>query len=98
MASGSGRGSMSIGMKFIRFLIVAFNMALIVVGGALLGFGIYLFKNSKVQQLRSLFNGDSLSAQAGNLSSIEIFAIVLMGIGGAIFLIGFLGKTSIYLN
>ncbi|CAF5044830.1 unnamed protein product, partial [Rotaria sp. Silwood1] len=58
MASGLGHGSMSLSMKFIRLLIVLFNMAFIVAGVTLLVIGIYILKDPKMQQLRPLLNTD----------------------------------------
>ncbi|CAF2063677.1 unnamed protein product [Rotaria magnacalcarata] len=91
MASGLGHGSMSFSMKFIRFLIVLLNVVFIVVGIALLVIGIYFVKNTKMQQLRPLFNADLATTDSQNLSTIEIVAFVFIGIGGIILLIGFLG-------
>ncbi|CAF0853050.1 unnamed protein product [Rotaria sp. Silwood1] len=91
MASGLGHGSMSLSMKFIRLLIVLFNMAFIVAGVTLLVIGIYILKDPKMQQLRPLLNTDVIAKNSQNLSSIQIFAIVIIVIGGIILIIGFLG-------
>jgi hypothetical protein len=94
MASGQGRGSMSLSMKLIRLLIVLFNMAFVIIGVALLAIGIYVLKDPKMQQLRPLLNPDITSKYAQSLSNIEIFAILLIVIGGILLLIGFLGKKK----
>jgi hypothetical protein len=91
MASGHGHGSMSLSMKFIRLLIVLFNLAFIVVGILLLAIGFYVVKDPKLQQLRPLLNPDLTSAYSQSLSYIEIFAIVIIVIGGVLLVIGFLG-------
>jgi len=92
MASGHGHGRMSISMKFIRLLIVLFNVAFILVGLALLAIGVYVVKDPKMQQLRPLLNPDITSTVSQSLSNIEIFAIGLIVIGGVLLVIGFLGK------
>jgi len=91
MASGRGHGSMSLSMKFIRLLIVLFNLAFVVVGITLLTIGIYVVKDPKLQQLRPLLNPDLTSAYSQSLSYIEIFAIAIIVIGSILLLIGFLG-------
>jgi hypothetical protein len=92
MASGHGHGRMSISMKFIRLLIVLFNLAFVLVGLALLAIGVYVVKDPKLQQLRPLLNPDITSTVSQSLSNIEIFAIGLIVIGGVLLVIGFLGK------
>jgi len=92
MASGHGHGRMSISMKFIRLLIVLFNLAFVLVGLALLAIGVYVVKDPKMQQLRPLLNPDITSTVSQSLSNIEIFAIGLIVIGGVLLVIGFLGK------
>lgn len=94
MASGHGQGSMSVSMKFIRLLIVLLNLAFIVVGIALIAIGAYVVKDPKMQQLRPLLNPDLTSAYSQSLSNIEIFAIVIIAIGGVLLFIGFLGKID----
>jgi len=91
MASGRGHGSMSLSMKFIRLLIVLFNLAFIVVGITLLAIGVFVVKDPKLQQLRPLLNPDITSAYSQSLSYIEIFAIAIIVIGGVLLSIGFLG-------
>jgi hypothetical protein len=91
MASGHGHGSMSLSMKFIRLLIVLFNLAFVVVGITLLAIGIFVVKDPKLQQLRPLLNPDLTSAYSQSLSYIEIFAIAIIVIGGVLLVIGFLG-------
>jgi len=91
MASGQGRGSMSLSMKLIRLLIVLFNLAFIIVGLTLLAIGIYMIKDPKMQQLRQLLNPDLTSQYSQGLSYIELFAIVIIVIGGVCLVIGFLG-------
>jgi len=91
MASGQGRGSMSLSMKLIRLLIVLFNMVFVVIGSVLLAIGIYLIKDPKIYQLRPLLNPDITSKYSPSLSNIEIFAIALIVIGSILLLIGFLG-------
>ncbi|CAF1047683.1 unnamed protein product [Rotaria sordida] len=91
MGSGVGHGSMSLSMKFIRFLIIILNMAFIVAGVTLLVIGIYVVKDPKMQQLRPLFNADLASKNSQSLSTIEIFAFALIAIGGIILIIGLLG-------
>jgi len=90
MASGQGHGTMSLSMKLIRLLIVLFNLVFVVIGSVLLAIGIYLIKDTKIQQLRPLLNPDITSKYSG-LSNIEIFAISLAVIGGVLLLIGFFG-------
>jgi hypothetical protein len=92
MASGHGHGSMSMSMKFIRLLIMLFNLSFICVGSVLLAIGVYVIKDPKMQQLRPLLNPDLTSAYSQSLSNIEVFAIGIIAIGGALLAIGFLGK------
>jgi hypothetical protein len=94
MASGQGRGSMSLSMKLIRLVIILFNIGFVVIGGILLAIGIYIVKDPKMQQLRPLLNPDMTSKYAPSLSNIEIFAIILFVIGGFLLLIGFLGMQK----
>ena len=94
MASGQGRGSMSISMKLIRLLIVLLNIAFVVIGAVLLAAGIYLMKDPKLQQLRPLMDPDRISQYSQSLSNIQIFSIVLIVVGSVLLLIGFLGRTS----
>jgi len=96
MASGHGHGSMSFSMKFIRLLIVLFNLAFVVVGIALLAIGAYVVKDPKLQQLRPLLNPDLTSEYSQSLSYIEIFAIAIIVVGGVLLVIGFLGKEFKY--
>ncbi|CAF1118414.1 unnamed protein product [Adineta ricciae] len=91
MASGRGRGSMSLGMKLIRFLIVLLNLAFIMVGLILLAIGVFVVRDPKMQQLRPLLNPDIAAQYSQGLSNIEIFAIGLIAVGGVLLLIGFLG-------
>lgn len=91
MASGQGHGSMSLGMKFLRFLIILFNLIFVVVGVVLLTVGIYVLKDPKLQQLRPLLNSEITATYSQNLSNIQIFAIVLIAVGGILLFIGFLG-------
>lgn len=99
MASGHGHGSMSLSMKFIRLLIVLFNFAFIVVGLIILAIGVYLFKDPKMQQLRPILNPDIISSYSQSLSTLELFAIALIVIGGVLLIIGFLGKNiSIFMD
>ena len=94
MASGHGHGSMSISMKLIRLLIVLFNLAFIVVGAVLLGIGVYVVKDPKLQQLRPLLNPDLTASYSQSLSNLEIFAIAVIAVGGVLLVIGFLGKRA----
>ena len=99
MASGRGRGSMSLGMKLIRFLIVLLNLAFIMVGLILLAIGVFVVRDPKMQQLRPLLNPDIAAQYSQGLSNIEIFAIGLIAVGGVLLLIGFLGrKTMVHRN
>jgi hypothetical protein len=91
MASGHGHGSMSLSMKFIRLLIVLFNLAFVVVGAILLAIGVYVVKDPKMQQLRPLLNPNLTSAYSQSLSNFELFAIGIIVIGGVLLAIGFLG-------
>jgi len=91
MAFGKGRGNMSLSMKFIRLLIVLLNLAFVIVGIALIVIGIYVMKDSKLQQIRPLLSPDLTSKYSPSLSNIEIFAIILIVIGGVLLAIGFLG-------
>ena len=91
MASGHGHGSMSLSMKFIRLLIVLFNLAFVVVGAILLAIGVYVVKDPKMQQLRPLLNPNLTSAYPQGLSNLELFAIGIIVIGGVLLAIGFLG-------
>jgi hypothetical protein len=94
MASGQGRGSMSLSMKLIRLLIMLLNVAFIVIGAVLLAIGIYAVRDPKIQQLRPLLNPDITSKYSQSLSNIEIFAIISIIIGGILLLIGFLGTEK----
>jgi len=91
MASGKGSGGMSLSMKLIRFLIVLFNLAFVVVGTVLLAIGVYVVKDPKLQQLRPLLSTDVASAYAQGLSYIELFGIGIIVVGGVLLAIGFLG-------
>ncbi|CAF0730332.1 unnamed protein product [Rotaria sp. Silwood1] len=91
MASGHGHGSMSLSMKFIRLLIVLFNLAFIVVGAVVLAIGIYVFKDPKMQQLGPLLNPEIVSSYSQSLSNFQVFAIAIIIIGGVLLTIGFLG-------
>ncbi len=94
MASGQGRGSMSLSMKLIRLLIMLLNVAFIVIGAVLLAIGIYAVRDPKIQQLRPFLNPDITSKYSQSLSNIEIFAIISIIIGGILLLIGFLGMEK----
>jgi H+/Cl- antiporter ClcA len=98
MASGHGHGSMSLSMKFIRLLIVLFNLAFIVVGVILLAIGVYVVRDPKLQQLRPLLNPDLTSEYSQSISYIEAFAIGIIVLGGVLLIIGFLGKKFKYEN
>ena len=98
MASGHGQGSMSLSMKLIRLLIILLNLAFVVVGIALLVIGVYVVKDPKMQQLRPMLNPDLTSAYSQSLSNLEIFAIVIIVIGGILLGIGFLGKSPLELE
>ena len=93
MASGQGHGGMSISMKLIRLLIVLFNLAFVVVGAVLLGLGIYVMKDPKLQQLQPLLNPSVTEKYSQTVSNIQIFAIVIVAIGGVLLFIGFLGMN-----
>ena len=92
MASGRGHGRMTLSMKLLRFLIVLFNLAFIIVGVILLAVGVYVVRDPKMQQLRPLLNPEITSTYSQALSNVEIFAIALIAIGGLLLLIGFLGN------
>jgi hypothetical protein len=94
MASGQGHGSMSISMKLMRLLIVLLNLVFVIIGVALLAIGIYVVKDPKMQQLRPLLNPDITAKYAQSLSNLEIFAIVVIAIGGILLVIGFLGMNK----
>jgi len=96
MASGHGHGSMSLSMKFIRLLIVLFNLAFVITGITLLAVGGYVVKDPKLQQLRPLLNPNLTSEYSQSLSYIEIFAIAIIVVGGVLLVIGFLGKEFKY--
>jgi hypothetical protein len=98
MASGQGHGSMSLSMKLIRLLIILFNLAFVAIGVALLTLGIYVIKDPKLQQLRPLLNPDVTLKYSQSLSNIQIFAIVIIVIGGVLLFIGFLGMNNRILN
>lgn len=91
MASGKGSGGMSLSMKLIRFLIVLFNLAFVIVGAILLAIGVYVVKDPKLQQLRPLLSTDVASAYSQGLSYIELFGIGIIVVGGVLLAIGFLG-------
>lgn len=91
MASGQGSGGMSLSMKLIRFLVVLFNLAFVVVGAVLLAIGVYVVKDPKLQQLRPLLSADVTSAYGQSLSYIELFGIGIIVVGGVLLAIGFLG-------
>ena len=93
MASGHGQGGMSLSLKIVRLLIVLFNLAFVVAGIILLAIGIYVVRDPKLQQLRPLLNPNLTSAYSQSFSYIEIFAIAIIVLGGALLCIGFLGKT-----
>jgi Ni,Fe-hydrogenase I cytochrome b subunit len=93
MASGQGHGSMSFSMKFIRLLIVLFNLAFIIIGVILFAIGIYVVKDPKMQQLRALIHPELTFKYSQGLETIEIFALVLIIISSILSSIGFLGKN-----
>jgi hypothetical protein len=94
MASGQGHGGMSLSMKLIRLLIILFNLVFVAIGAVLLALGIYVLKDPKLQQLQPLLNPDVTSKYSQGLSNIQIFAIVIIVIGGVLLLIGFLGMNN----
>ena len=94
MASGQGHGSMSLSMKFIRFLIILFNITFVVIGIVLLAVGIYVIRDPKLQQLRPLLSPDITETYSQTLSNVQIFAIVLLVVGGVLIFIGFLGMEK----
>lgn len=98
MALGHGHGGMTLSMKFIRLLIVLFNLAFVVVGTIVLAMGVFVIKDPKMQQLRPLLNPDIVASYSQSLSNIETFAIALIVIGGVLLAIGFLGKIFKYPN
>ncbi|UJR25335.1 hypothetical protein I4U23_006685 [Adineta vaga] len=91
MASGHGHGSMSLSMKLIRFLIVLLNLTFILIGIILLAVGVFVVKDPKMQQLRPLLNPEITATYSQGLSSVEVFAIGIIAIGGVLLVIGFLG-------
>lgn len=91
MALGHGHGSMSLSMKFIRLLIVLFNLAFVIIGIALLAIGIYVIKDPKMQQIGPLLNPEITATYSNSLSNIQVFAVCLIVIGSVTLLIGFLG-------
>lgn len=97
MASGQGHGSMSLSMKFIRFLIILFNITFVVVGIVLLAVGIYVIRDPKLQQLRPLLSPDITATYSETLSNVQIFAIILLVVGSVLIFIGFLGTKRKHL-
>ncbi len=94
MASGQGHGGMSISMKLIRLLIILFNLAFVIIGAVLLGLGIYVIKDPKLQQLQPLLNPSVTEKYSQSVSNIQIFAIAIIVIGGVLLFIGFLGMNK----
>ena len=92
MASGRGHGRMSLSMKFIRLLIVLFNLTFVVVGLILLAIGVFVVKDPQMQQLRPLLNPEITSNYSQSFSNVETFAIAMVAIGGILLFIGFLGN------
>lgn len=98
MANGRGNGRMSLSMKLIRLVIVLFNLAFVILGSLLLALGIFVLKDPKMQHLRPLLDPNITTKATQTLSSIEVFAIVLVVIGGILLLIGFLGKKKRHID
>lgn len=93
MASGKGHGGMSLSMKFIRLVIMLFNIIFVVIGCVLLAFGIYVLKDPKIQQIRPLLDPE-LTGKVSSFSTLEVFAIILIVIGGFLLLLGFFGTKK----
>ncbi|CAF3532429.1 unnamed protein product [Adineta steineri] len=91
MALGRGHGSMSLSMKFLRLLIVLFNMAFIVIGLAVLAIGVYCIKDPQMQTIGSFLNPNLTSTYSQSFANFKAFAIALVAIGGVLLFIGFLG-------
>jgi len=91
MAAGQGNGSMSLSMKFIRLIIVLFNVAFVILGAILLAVGIYVIRDPKMKQLRPLLNPEITTTYSQQFSNLEVFALVITVIGGVLLIIGFLG-------
>ena len=92
MASGRGHGGMSLSMKFIRLLIVLFNLTFVVVGVTLVAIGVFVVRDPQMQQLRPLLNPEITSNYSQSFSNVETFAIAMVSIGGILLFIGFLGN------
>lgn len=95
MASGKGHGGMSLSMKLIRLTIMLFNMIFVIIGCALLVIGILIIKDPKIKELRPLLDPNLTSTSSSSLSTLEIFAIILIVIGGILLLIGFFGQEKL---
>lgn len=86
-----GHGGMSCGMKTLRFFMVLFNIIFLLIGLALLGFGIYVKVDPSLGKLKQVLpiNGDP--AVENNLSYLDAIAIAIIVLGCVLVVIGFLG-------
>ena len=87
-------GKMSRGMKFCRLVLTLLNVSFIILGLILLVLGFLIVHNPVIQQLRPLLNPDVTWKYAQFFSTVEIFSIVLIIIGGLLFTLGFIGRWS----
>lgn len=78
-------------MKFFRLFLSLLNFIFITVGIAGIVLAIYLLHDTELQQLRPLLHPDLNLNRGFQLSNIEILAIILIIIGGIVFILGFVG-------
>lgn len=81
-------------MKFFRLFLSLLNFIFITVGIAGIVLAIYLLHDTELQQLRPLLHPDLNLNRGFQLSNIEILAIILIIIGGIVFILGFVGELS----
>ncbi|CAF1011806.1 unnamed protein product [Didymodactylos carnosus] len=105
MALGKGSGDMSFGMKFIRLLIIIFNIIFFLIGLILLIIGLYVYLNTKLQKFSPLINANTGTSNVTqdqpkqSMSTIRKLGIALMSIGGILMvvaLLGFLGSFKVF--
>ncbi|CAF0932169.1 unnamed protein product [Didymodactylos carnosus] len=92
MAFGSGRSSMSCGIRLIQIIMVVFNVLFFLVGAALLALGIYVMVDPKFQKIKALLpiNTNNSYLDQG-FSYITMIAIVVVVLGSILFILGFCG-------
>ncbi|CAF4423648.1 unnamed protein product, partial [Didymodactylos carnosus] len=105
MALGRGSGDMNLGMKFIRLLIIIFNIVFFLIGLILLIIGLYVYLNTKLQKFSPLINANTgtrnltQDQSEQSTSSVRKLGIALIAIGAILIvvaLLGFIGSFKVF--